>query len=168
MKPLLTVGRRVAGETVVVQNASAEESIPGQVYELHIAVDRVTDPQLAAHLLSTELPRRVEGLKILWIEVGDEYIKMQVEGSPFPWALVIRSIPEILSLIGITVLGITVLLVFTTGNKAAAYMGLAGLALTGAMMLYWYIKQWLLSGRRRAEALEHFAKEIVEKLKPKE
>lgn len=93
------------------------ESVPGQLYEAHIYTQGTlglggTDKQdIVAHLYRT-LPEQVPGLKLNWVRVEDTVIKLQFTGSPFPFALLLAVLPEILSLIGITVSLIGVYLVW--------------------------------------------------------
>jgi len=93
------------------------ESVPGQLYEAHIQTQPTlglggTDKKdIVAHLYRM-LPEQVPGLKLNWVRVEDTLIKIQFTGSPFPFALLLAALPEILSLIGITVSLIGVYLIW--------------------------------------------------------
>ena len=106
-------GRKVAGRTVYMPRDILTESVPGAVYQLEIKTKGVPDPKKAISALTTELPRKFPRLKVLWIQVEDPYIRMQIQGSPFAWAALLAFLPEILMAIGIIVLFITVYLVIS-------------------------------------------------------
>ena len=124
-------GRKVAGRIVYMPRNVLTESVPGAVYQLEIKTKGVPDPKKAISTLTTELPRKFPRLKVLWIQVEDPYIRMQIQGSPFSWAALLAFLPEILMAIGIIVLFITVYLVISWVPS-----WVWALLLTGTLLLF--------------------------------
>ena len=107
----VVIGKRFAGTSIYIPRAILTESTPGQVYELHIRTTGIADAKKPVEVLTAEMPRKFRDLKILWMRVDDRNIYMQIQGSPFPWSLLLLWLPEILSAIGIIVTAIAVFLV---------------------------------------------------------
>jgi len=109
----VVVGTRLAGTSIYIPRSILTESTPGQVYELHIRTTGIDDPEKVVKTLTVEMPKKFTDLKVLWMRVDDKNIYMQIQGSPFPWSLLLLWLPEILSAIGIIVTAIAVFLVAT-------------------------------------------------------
>lgn len=136
----LVLGKRFEGrlESMPWSYLKGNESVMGAVYEIQVylaeslplTVRDGTDKPTVTQTLLEQMPYNIEGFKIDWIEVGDNTVKMQVTGSPFPWAAVIAFLPEILALIGLTVTAIGVFLVISYVPRwVAALLGVGALLL---------------------------------------
>ena len=110
---MIEVGRRVLGTLQYIPKAMLTESVPGAIYHLDIKTQGIPNPEQCASLLAAELPKRIKGLKIIWIGFDGDIIKLQIEGSPFPWALLLFLLPTILAIIGIVVILVAVYSIIT-------------------------------------------------------
>jgi len=101
----VTLGVRAGGNFRYIPRDMLSESIPGQLYELHIQTEPCTGcKEAVADTLLIELPARFHGLEIRWIEVEDTMIRVQLKGSPFSWPALLAALPEILALAGVVML----------------------------------------------------------------
>jgi len=111
---MIEVGKRLVGRTEIIPHSMLMkmEAVPGGVYELEIRTKGIRDEKAVVDTLTTKL-REKFGVKVLWISVNKpkDTIKMQIEGSPFAWAVLLPFIPEILLAIGVIVILIVVFLV---------------------------------------------------------
>jgi len=105
------IGKKSVGKTVYIPRAVLTESVPGQRYELNISTNGIQDQSQVVKVLTSELPNKFKGLKIHWIRVDNNSIRMEIEGSPFVWATLLLFLPEILLTIGVVVTFIAVFLV---------------------------------------------------------
>jgi hypothetical protein len=83
-------------------------SVPGKVY--HLAIDysgTASDEMELALALTKGLYDKFKA-KVLYMSIDANSINVQLEGSPFAWALLIPWIPSILTLFGLTLIGIAV------------------------------------------------------------
>ena len=114
--------------------------MPGAIYEVVVRTRGIRNPEEVAEKLLEELPKRFN-LDILWLRVDDNEIRMQIEGSPFPWAALLAFLPEILGLIGIVVVLISVGLLI-----AYAPSWLLAMLVIGALLAYLgpSIGRWML------------------------
>lgn len=124
-------GKKIAGRIVYMPRSILTESVPGAVYQLEMKTKGVPDPKKVISALITELPKRFKDLKVLWIEVRDPYIRMQIRGSPFSWAALLAALPLILLAVGVVLLLVSVYLVF-----AAVPSWVYGLLVVGALISY--------------------------------
>lgn len=105
-------GTRIISETQYIPNAMLTDSVPGSKYQLQIKTNGVPDPATTINLLRTELPKKFFDLKVLWINIENDIITMQISGSPFLWASLLLFLPTILGAIGIIIVLISVYLMF--------------------------------------------------------
>jgi len=103
-------GKMVGDQTIYMPKEVLTESVIGQVYELQIKTRGVPDPRNTAIVLQKKLKEKFNA-SLLYFEVDDDVITMQIEGSPFAWSLLLVFLPEILVALGIVVLFIMVYLV---------------------------------------------------------
>jgi len=135
----LVLGRRVPGvlQPIDVGLPAFATSTPGQLYEVHMETREViVDEERLASLLLEELPRRVEGFKISWLEIDGRTVRMQVVGSPFAWSLVLALLPEIFMLVGVALLAVSIFLVWTMVPSWIAGMMFAGVLILGAGYIF--------------------------------
>jgi len=104
------VGRMMGTQAVQIPKEVLTESVIGQIYELQIKTQGVTDPRAAAVALSKGLRERF-GAELLYFEVDGDIITIQIEGSPFAWAALLVFLPEILVVVGVVILFILVYLI---------------------------------------------------------
>lgn len=104
------VGKMVGDQTIYMPKEILTESVIGQVYELQIKTRGVPDPRNTTIVLQKKLKEKFNAT-LLYFEVDDNVITMQIEGSPFAWSLLLVFLPEILVGLGIVVLFIMVYLV---------------------------------------------------------
>jgi len=133
MQPLV-LGEHKEGELTYIPRNMLSESVIGQIYEVHVRTQSLlglggASKKNIANIIIQELPKRVPGLKLKWIRVEDTMIKIQFVGSPFPFALLLLMLPEILSLVGITVSLIGVYLVWRKIPSSALAIIALGIAL---------------------------------------
>lgn len=120
-------GKVVGDQAILMDKSYLSESVIGQVYELKLKTNGVPSPEYAAAALLKGL-REKFGAKLLYFEVDDNIITMQIEGSPFAWNLLLIFLPEILVGLGITTLFIMVYLV--TSAVPSWQYGLVALSLS--------------------------------------
>ena len=133
IQPLI-IGKQTEGELTYIPRETLTESVIGQTYEAHVRTQSLlglggASKENIANIIIRELPKRVPGLKLNWIEVGDTMIKLQFIGSPFAWSLFLAALPSILQLVGITVSLIGVYLVWSKIPSWTLGVLLLGLAL---------------------------------------
>jgi len=95
-------GRRVKGKIVKIPAIVLTSSVPEKVYEIHIETYGVPSAEDTVRLLAEKLYEEYK-VNVVWAEVDEETIKLQVIGMPFAWAAVIPFIPAILGILGISV-----------------------------------------------------------------
>ena len=135
MQPL-TLGEQTKGELIYIPRKALSESVIGQTYEAHVRTQSLlglggASKENIANIIIQELPKRVPGLKLNWIEVEDTMIKIQFIGSPFAWTVFLAALPSILQLVGITVSLIGIYLVW---SKIPGWT--LGVLLIGLSLLY--------------------------------
>lgn len=133
---IFTLGKKPEGKLEYIPREILTESVPGQLYEIHIRTQSLLgrggpDKETIASILIKELPERFNGLIIHWIEINDEMIKVSITGSPFAWAALFLALPQILAVIGVTVLMIGVYLLWT---HVPGYV--VGLIVIGALLIF--------------------------------
>ncbi len=133
---IFTLGKKPEGELKYIPREILTESVPGAIYEIHIRTQSLLgrggpDKETIATILIKELPTRFNGLKIHWIQINDEMIKVAITGSPFAWSALFLALPQILSVIGVTILMIGVYLLWA---HVPGYV--IGLIIVGALILY--------------------------------
>jgi len=133
--PIYWWGRKREGTLIPIPKEMLTETVPGVIYELHIKCDKPPeDPEQAINTILTELPKKVP-VKIHYIEVEGDTIKIQLEGSPFDWSLILAALPLILGLIGLTILFIAIYEIFAS---------IPGWAI--ALMIIGFLLLWFLPG----------------------
>ena len=113
---ILTLGEKTEGERLYLPLDYVKKlsSVPGCTYEILIATDKsISDKNRVAKVLTSELPKTFKGLKINWLEIKDHSMKIQVQGSPFAWATLLMFLPQILSIVGLIMVGVGVFLVYS-------------------------------------------------------
>ena len=123
MQPL-TLGEHKDGDLIYMPYKTLSESVIGQTYEAHVKTQGLlgrggASKENIANIIIQELPKRVPGLKLNWIEVDDTMIKLQFIGSPFAWAVFLSALPSILGLVGVTV---TIIGIFLIWSKIPRWM----------------------------------------------
>ena len=133
MVEYLELGEPVRGEEIYIPKEILSESVPGAYYRIKIKTKPITRVgfDAVAKTLWTELPRKIEGLKVRYVKVEWNRITIDVEGSPFPWSLVLIALPEILQAIGVILLVVGIYLVWT---HVPGYV--IGILAVGGMLLY--------------------------------
>ncbi|GAI83790.1 unnamed protein product [marine sediment metagenome] len=132
----LVLGKRIEGDLIYIPNKMLSESTIGQIYEVHVRTQGLlglggASKENIANIIVKELPKRVPGLKLKWILIEDTLIKIQLEGSPFAWALFLTILPAILRLVGVAVVLIGIYLVWT---RIPGWT--LGLIVTGILLFY--------------------------------
>jgi len=100
------------------------DSVKGCIYEVVIKTDKRVDDITAmeiANRLAYELPKKFNA-ELLYFESHGNYIIMDIKGSPFAWSALLAWLPEILMLVGLTVLMISVFLVVSSNPWLAFAM----------------------------------------------
>jgi len=113
------------------------ESVPGRMYEIHVVLKNKANEESARKLISIlpdEFIRRFNA-KVNYVEVNDNYVRIQLTGSPFPWSAVLLFLPQIFMIVGLIVSLIAVFLLITKApwEAAAAIVGIA-LMVAGYLM----------------------------------
>jgi len=110
---LFEYGRRVEGTRVAVVG---EESVPGVIYELSCDI-RIDD----SSKLTVENVERVRqelkdrfGAELIYLGVDQDKAVIQVKGSPFSWGAFLGVLPAILQIIGLILLGVTIVAIIRT------------------------------------------------------
>jgi len=149
-RPIYWWGRKREGTLVAIPKEMLTETVPGAIYEIHIECDKEPPPQETIHLITNELPKRVP-VKIHYVEVQGKTVKIQLEGSPIAWELILSALPLILALIGVTILFIAVYNIFA-GVPSWAW----------AMLVLGILLLWFLPG------ISDIFKGLIETFKTKE
>jgi hypothetical protein len=83
-------------------------SVPGKIYHLVIDYSGAASDEMELALALTKGLYDEFKAKVLYMNIDENSINIQLEGSPFAWALLIPWIPSILTLFGLTLIGIAV------------------------------------------------------------
>lgn len=117
---VVTLGRRVSGKYKLMYSGTLEaaplsllgESVPKRLYQIDIQTRGIPNPNLVADTLRRELWNKF-GANVVWVEVGNDMIRIQLIGSPFIWAALLLFLPQILSALGVIVALIALYLLVT-------------------------------------------------------
>jgi len=104
---LLEYGKRVEGVRIGIVG---EESVPGMIYEVDCNTyiqDRSKLTQENVERVRQELWDRFRA-KLIYLGVDGDKTIMQVEGSPFSWGGFMTALPTILQIIGLVLLGVSI------------------------------------------------------------
>jgi len=126
------LGTRVEGKRIPLPKdyLVSADSVKGHIYEIVIKTDKKVDDITATEIasrLAYELPKRFNA-ELLYFENYDNYIIMDVKGSPFAWSALLAWLPEVLMLVGLAVLTISVFLIISS-NPWLAFTTFLGLIL---------------------------------------
>ena len=131
----MKLGTRVEGKRIPLPKdyLISADSVKGHMYEIVVKTDKKVDDITAmeiANKLAYELPKKFNA-ELLYFENYDNYIIMDVKGSPFAWSALLAWLPEILMLFGLTVLAISVFLIVSSNPwlAFATFLGLLSTAL---------------------------------------
>lgn len=128
----MKLGTRVEGKRIPLPKdyLVSADSVKGHIYEIVIKTDKKVDDITATEIasrLAYELPKRFNA-ELLYFENYDNYIIMDVKGSPFAWSALLAWLPEVLMLVGLAVLTISVFLIISS-NPWLAFTTFLGLIL---------------------------------------
>ena len=128
----MKLGTRVEGKRIPLPKdyLVSADSVKGHIYEIVIKTDKKVDDITATEIasrLAYELPKRFNA-ELLYFENYDNYIIMDVKGSPFAWSALLTWLPEVLMLVGLAVLTISVFLIISS-NPWLAFTTFLGLIL---------------------------------------
>lgn len=135
-------GRRVIGRTRIALKSVLTDSIPGKKYQLVIDTSTIPDVKKKETfaLLKDKLETPEWRIEILYAEVGDNRITLQIVGSPFAWALLIAFLPEILSLLGISVIAIAAFFIIESLARYWAQIAILILVSLGGLAAWSHYK----------------------------
>lgn len=105
-----SVGKPTGTKTILMDKTVLTESVVGQDYEIQMKTQGVPDPDAVARALSKSLKEKFNA-KLLYLEVDDNILTIQIEGSPFAWNLLLVFLPEMLIGVGVVVLFIMTYLI---------------------------------------------------------
>lgn len=108
----MSYGVKKAGKTLQIPKEMLTESVIGQVYELEIATEGVSDPQETVNVLAAKIPEQFPTAEVLWVKVEDNTIRLQIRGSPFAWSALLLFLPQILVVVGVVIAFVAVYMVF--------------------------------------------------------
>jgi hypothetical protein len=104
---LETYGLKRSGTYIAIPSEKLVETIPGWTYEILITTDKPAPPNTVNTIL-TQFRQKLPQVKILWIHVEGNQIRIQLQGSPIAWSLILALIGWILPLLGLTLILIAV------------------------------------------------------------
>lgn len=102
-----TYGARLTGRYIPIPREKLVETIPGWTYEILIQTDKPAPPNTINTFL-THFSQKLPQVKILWISVDGNQIRIQLQGSPIAWSTILALIGWILPLLGLTLILIAV------------------------------------------------------------
>lgn len=106
---MLTVGTKIVGTYVRIPEQMLDVTIPDWVYEIQILVDKpVSDSVALANLIKTEFSKRLPDVKIHWIFIDGDEVRIQITGSPTAWSLILSLLPLIFTLLGLTLIMVAI------------------------------------------------------------
>ncbi len=87
-------------------------SVKGSMYEIQVKFKNYINENQAKRIIR-EIPKMLSkyGAKVKYMKIGDNYVNMEVSGSPFEWETVLNELPSIFRTIGLIVSVIAVLLI---------------------------------------------------------
>ena len=105
---MLELGTMVGKVGLEIPRDMLTTSVPGKFYHLVIKYNgTIADETQLAIALAKGLWENFKA-KVAYMSITSCCINIQLEGSPFAWALLIPWIPSILTLFGLTLIGIAV------------------------------------------------------------
>lgn len=125
---IVTLGTKKLGTTRYIPSGILTESVRGRTYELRIGTNGVPDHMKALEALKSGLEENFS-TKVIYGDVIDSVIVIQMTGSPFVWGAILLFLPQILAGVGIIVSLITVYLVVSAVPTWAYALGAIGLVL---------------------------------------
>lgn len=123
-----TLGTKKLGTTKYIPSGMLTESVIGRTYELRIGTNGVPDPKVALEALKSGLEENFK-TKVIYGEVHNSVILIQMTGSPFVWGAILMLLPQILAAVGIIVSLITVYMVVAAVPTWAYVLGAVGVTL---------------------------------------
>ena len=87
-------------------------SVKGSMYEIQVKFKNYVNENQAKKIIS-EIPKYLSkyGAKVKYMKIGDNYVNMEVSGSPFEWNVILSELPGVFRTIGLIVSIISVLLI---------------------------------------------------------
>jgi hypothetical protein len=125
-----TFGAKVAGAAIPIPIYALKETVPGVIYEIRIKTNKPAPPQ-TMETIRTMFAQRLPQVKIHYIEVSDQNVTIQLEGSPIAWELILSLLPLIFTLLG---LAIILIAVFSLISAVPSYVW--ALLIIGAITLF--------------------------------
>lgn len=104
----------LAGRYVVeIPKEMLTTSVPGKFYHIRIETGGVSDEEHVANTLINGFLTEFKA-KVVYVQIENGVVNLQLEGSPFAWAAVIVWLPSVFTLLGIALLGISIYTVFAS------------------------------------------------------
>lgn len=110
---MLELGTVVGRYVQEIPKGLLTTSVSGKHYHLRIEISGVLGNEVElARRLTNDLWEKFRA-EVKYIRIDGNTIDIQLEGSPFAWAVLIPWLPAIFTLFGITLIGIAIYTVFT-------------------------------------------------------
>ena len=104
---MVSFGVKTTGTYLFIPIEKLVETIPGWTYEVLIRTDKPAPPNTIDTIL-TQFKLKLPQVKILWIGVEGNEIRIQLQGSPVAWSTILALISWILPLLGLAMMLIAV------------------------------------------------------------
>jgi hypothetical protein len=123
-----SIGAKTLGTSKYIPSGMLTESVKGRTYELRIGTEGVPEPEKALETLKAGLEERFD-TEVVYGEVIDSVMLVQITGSPFAWGAILLFLPQILTAIGIVVTLISVYLIVSAVPTWVYALGAIGAVL---------------------------------------
>ena len=103
------IGRRIKGDYVRLPESFLDVTIPGWVYEIQALADRpVPNPEEFANLIVEKFAEKFPDVKIYYIYIDGEEVRIQLSASPVAWSDILGFLPLIFALVGLALVAVAV------------------------------------------------------------
>jgi len=104
---VLTLGEPVGKYLIEMPKTSLTDSVPGKHYHIRIETEGITNAEEVAKLLVNGLWNKFHA-DVKYIRIDNSCIDIQLEGSPFVWAVLLLWLPQILVGVGVILTAVVV------------------------------------------------------------
>lgn len=92
---MIKAGTMVGSILTPIPKETLTESVIGKFYHLHIETEGISDEIGVAKTLTEQLYEKFHA-DVVWVEINNGVIDIQLQGSPFVWVLLLEFLPVIL------------------------------------------------------------------------
>lgn len=106
---MYTLGVKKSGIYIQIPQKLLDYTIPDWTYEIQLKTDKpVQNPSELATLIKTKFAEKLPEVKIHYIEINGDEVRIQLSASPLSWSTILTFLPLIFLVAGLTILLVAV------------------------------------------------------------